>query len=83
MKQTSTLESELAMIIDLLSDMVESGNIKIEEVDHIIEAFFDKQNQKSNEMLPGKNVIKNIMNYSKSLDVMKHPGTEPMITIIN
>jgi polyhydroxyalkanoate synthesis regulator phasin len=83
MKQTSTIENELAMMIDLLAGMVENGNIKPDEADQIIEEFLDMQTQKSEEMFPGKHVIKNILNYSKSLDVFKHPGIKPMALIVN
>jgi polyhydroxyalkanoate synthesis regulator phasin len=83
MKQTFTIENELAMIIDLLTGMVENGSIKLEEADQIIEEFLEMQNNKSREMLPGTNVINNIMNYSKSLDVFKHPRIKPTTLIVN
>jgi polyhydroxyalkanoate synthesis regulator phasin len=83
MKQTFTIENELAMIIDLLTGMVENGSIKLEEADKIIEEFLEMQNNKSSEMLPGKNVINNIMNYSKSIDVFKHLRIEPTALIVN
>lgn len=83
MKQTSTIENELAMMIDLLAGMIENGNIKPDEADQIIEEYFDMQTKKSEELLPGKHVIKNILNYSKSLNVLKHPGFKPMTLIVN
>lgn len=83
MKQTFTIEDELAMIIDLLTGMVERGDIKQEDADLMIEQYIEIQNCKSLKMSPGKSVVNNIMNYSRSLNVWKQHGAKPRALIVN
>jgi len=83
MKQTFTIEDDLAMIIDLLTGMVESGEIKQDDADLIIEQYIELQTCKSLKMSPGKHVLAGIMNYSRSLCVWQQRGTKPRAIIIN
>jgi hypothetical protein len=83
MKQSYTIENEIAMILDLLTDLVENGSLKINEADQIIKKYIEMQIRKADDSIPGKGVLNNIMSYSKALDVFKHPVIKPMTMIVN
>ncbi len=84
MKQTTTLKNDLTMIINVLSDMVDNNDLSEKQLEKILEGLFENYaaSPAINEK-PGKNVVRNIMNYSKALDVIPQPGKGPLTMIIN
>jgi hypothetical protein len=83
MKQFSTLENDLTMILELLADMVDTRHLTQKQMMHIMENYFNQPQEDQKALLPRKHVVKNIMNYSHSLEVMKAPGKQTMSVIAN
>lgn len=83
MKQPFTLENDLAMIIDLLTDMVENKNLSQKQMEQILEKIFKQCNESIPQETPRKSVVKNIMNYSKALNVLKSNENQSYAMIIN
>ncbi len=83
MKQFSTLENELTMILELLADMVETRHLTQKQMMHIMENYINQSEEAQKTLLPGKEIVKNIMNYSYSLEVMKKAGKQSISVITN
>lgn len=83
MKQSFTLENDLAMILDLLSEMVESKNLTEKQLEQIMEKIFHRYTPSRPTLQPGKNIVSNLMNYSRALDVMKLQNRNPVHLIRN
>lgn len=83
MKQFSTLENDLTMILELLTEMVDTRHLTQKQMMHIMENYFNRPQEDQKAFMPGKQVVKNIMNYSHSLEVMKKPGKQAISVIAN
>lgn len=71
MKHNSTLENELTMIIELLTEMAELKHLSSRQLENILKSYFGQDNEQKENTIPGKHVVNNIMNYSRSLEVYK------------
>lgn len=83
MKHFSTLNNDLTMIIELLSDMVDTRHLTHEQMMHLMENYFNRPQEDQEVFKPGNHVVKNIMNYSLSLEVLKKTGKQPISMIAN
>ncbi|MBW6477846.1 MAG: hypothetical protein K0B37_00330 [Bacteroidales bacterium] len=83
MKQFSTLENDLTMILELLAEMVDTRHLTQKQMMHIMENYFNRPQEDHKALLPDNQVVKNIMNYSHSLEVMKTPGKQAISVIAN
>ncbi|MFW5687735.1 MAG: hypothetical protein ACOCXV_02300 [Bacteroidota bacterium] len=83
MKQPFTLENDLAMLMDLLAEMVDNKNLTQTQMEQILEKVFAKCNVEIPQSLPSDNVVNNIMNYSKALKVLNPGSNAPYSMIIN
>lgn len=83
MKQFSTLESELTMILELLTDMVETRHLTQKQMMRIMENYINQSEEAQKALLPGKEIVNNIMNYSYSLEVLKKAGKQSISVITN
>jgi len=83
MKQFSTLENDLAMILELLTEMVDKRHLTEKQVMHIMGNYFNQPQEDQKAYMPGNHLVKNIMNYSHSLEVMKRPGKQTISVISN
>jgi transcriptional regulator NrdR family protein len=83
MKQSFTLENDMAMMIDLLSEMVESKNLSQKQLEKIAGKLLNNMKQENSKKTPSKNIVNNIMNYSRALDVLKSEKSKSFPVIIN
>ena len=83
MKHYSTLDNDLTMILELLSDMVETRHLSKTQMMQIMENYFNLQAKEEMAVKPSENVVKNIMNYSHSLQVMRLKENQPVNFIVN
>jgi hypothetical protein len=83
MKQTFTLENELTMYVELLSEMVRKRIIKKQEMERYLELFLKNPNDQAFNQEPGTRTINNLLNYSKSLEVLKPVGEKPHLLVLN
>jgi hypothetical protein len=83
MKHFSTLDNDLTMILELLSDMVDSRHLSETQMMQIMENYFNLQAKEEQVVKPSENVVKNIMNYSHSLEVMRLKENQPVGFIVN
>ncbi len=83
MKQSFTLENDLTMMIDLLSEMVDNENISQKQLENAAGKLLNTMSQKKSNELPSRNVVRNIMNYSRALHVLKPEKSKPFQVIIN
>jgi hypothetical protein len=83
MKQSSTLENDLAMIINLLAEMVECNYISQKKMEQIMDNLFNHSKNETPMNLPGENVVKSIMNYSKACHVLKTNDKKTYTLIVN
>ncbi len=83
MKQSLTLENELAMIIDLLSEMVENKNLTQQQMEQIMERLFNRFDEKHPEESPSEQIVKNIMDYSRALTVLNLGKNHPIAVVGN
>lgn len=84
MKQPFTIENDLAMLIDLLADMVESENLSQNQMELILEKIFQKceVNKEIPENQPDENVVSSILSYSRALNVLHVPQKNDSISLI-
>jgi len=83
MKQSFTLENDLAMIIDLLTEMVEKKDLSQLQMEQIMEKIFNHFSSDIEKEEPSESVVKTIMNYSKALTVLKSDPDQSFTMIIN
>jgi hypothetical protein len=84
MKQTSTLENDLAIMIDVLAGMVEDKDLSQTQMEKIMEKFFKKKmGEKNTSNLPSPSVVNTILNYSQALRVLKPKKDQVISLIIN
>lgn len=83
MKQSFTLENDLAMMIDLLSEMVENKNLSQKQLEKVAGKLLNNMKQENGNKVPSKNIVNNIMNYSRALNVLKPEKSKPFPVIIN
>jgi hypothetical protein len=83
MKQSSTIENEIAMMINLLVEMVEIKCITQSQMEEIMDQLFQQYKNNAPRKLPGENVVKSIMNYSKALNVLKANDKKTFALIAN
>jgi hypothetical protein len=83
MKQSFTLENDLAMIIDLLTEMVENKNLSQLQMEQIMENIFNRCSSDIPQEKPSESVVNTIMNYSKALKVLKSNPNQSFSMIIN
>jgi hypothetical protein len=84
MKQTSTLENDLAIMIDVLAGMVEDKDLSQTQMEKIMEKFFNKKmGEKDTSNLPSQSVVNKILNYSQALRVLKPKNDQVISMIIN
>jgi len=83
MKHSSTLENDLTMILEILTEMVDTRQLTENQLMHIMESYLSRSLEVQPEITPGNHVVKNIMNYSYSLNVLKTPGKQPIAMIVN
>ncbi len=83
MKQPFTLENDLAMIIDLLSEMIENKNLSQQQMEQIMEKIFNQCQENIPEEKPTESVVQNIMNYSRALNVLTTNKKQSYTLIIN
>ncbi|MFN3557108.1 MAG: hypothetical protein ACK4VN_14205 [Bacteroidales bacterium] len=83
MKQRSTLENDLTMIIELLSEMVENKHLSRRQLEKIMKSYFTQDVEPVAGSAPRKHIVNNIMNYSRSLEVYKKDPQAPFSAIIN
>lgn len=83
MKHSSTLENDLTMILEILTEMVETRQLTEIQFMHIMDSYLNRSLEVQPEFTPGNHVVKNIMNYSYSLNVLKTPGKQSISMIAN
>jgi len=83
MKQSFTLENDMAMMIDLLSEMVENKNLSEKQLEKIAGKLLNSMTNKQSKNVPSKNIVNNIMNYSRALNVLKPEKSKPFPVIVN
>lgn len=83
MKQPFTLENDLAMIIDLLTEMVENKNLSQQQMEQIMEKIFNQCQENIPHEKPTESVVKNIMSYSRALNVLTTEKKQSYAMIIN
>lgn len=83
MKHFSTLENDLTMILELLTDMVDTRHLSQEQMMHLMENYFNQPQEDQKVFMPGNHIVKNIMNYSYSLEVLKKTGKQSISMITN
>ncbi|TVQ92927.1 MAG: hypothetical protein EA393_02915 [Bacteroidetes bacterium] len=83
MKHSSTLENDLTMFIEILTEMVETRKLTENQMMQIMESYLNRSKEVQPEVTPGNHVVNNIMNYSYSLNVLKTPGKQPIAMIVN
>ncbi len=84
MKEFSTLENDLTMILEFLTEMVEKKELTEEEFELIVAGILDKQPARNEaRMTPGDQVIKSIMNYSQALELLQLPIAGNHCVIVN
>ncbi len=83
MKHSSTLDNDLTMFLELLSDMVETRHLSKTQMMQIMENYFNLQAEEAQAVKPSEDVVKNIMNYSHSLEVMRLKENQPVKFIVN
>jgi len=83
MKHSLTLENELAMIIEILSEMVENKNLTNRQMEQIMERFFHRFDEEEATESPSDYIVNNIMNYSRALSVLKTNRYQPISVIGN
>ena len=84
MKQPFTIENDLAMLVDLLAEMVESKNLSQHQMELVLEKIFQKceENKEIPQIQPDENVVNTIMNYSRALNVLHVPQDNARISLI-
>ena len=83
MKQSFTLENDLAMIIDLLTEMVENKNLSQQQMEQMMEKIFNQCQENIPPQKPTESVVNNIMNYSRALNVLTTEKKQSYAMIIN
>jgi hypothetical protein len=75
MKQFFTLEDDLTIITEFLSEMIKNEYISSQQAQEILDAFSQIQEDDHIASKPGNDVINRILNYSKSVDTLKSKKT--------
>lgn len=83
MKQSFTLENDLTMLIDLLSEMVENKNLTQKQMEQIMEKIFTRFKESIPDDLPSESTVNTILNYSRALTVLKPDNKASHALIIN
>jgi antitoxin component HigA of HigAB toxin-antitoxin module len=83
MEQSFTLENDMAMIISLLTEMVENKNLTDKQMETVMETIFFKMDKEITHNQPSESVVNTIMSYSKALRVLKPKKNQTFTMIIN
>ncbi len=81
MKQFLTLENELTIINELMNEMVEKKYLTQTQALKMFQKIMERSGNHSKDLLPSKQVVNQIMNYSKSLDSLK--TTQKTFVLVN
>jgi hypothetical protein len=83
MEKSFTLENDSAMIISLLTEMVENKNLTEKQMDVVMEKIFLNMDKEIPKNLPSERVVNTILSYSKALRVLKPKKNQIFSMIIN
>lgn len=83
MEQSFTLENDLAMIIGLLTEMVENKNLTEKQMEVVMERIFLNMEKENPQNLPSEGVVNTILSYSKALKVLKPRKNQTFAMIVN
>lgn len=83
MEKSFTIENDSAMIISLLTEMVENKNLSEKQMDVVMEKIFLNMDKEIPKNLPSESVINTILSYSKALKVLKPKKNQTFTMIIN
>lgn len=84
MKEFSTLENDLTMILEFLTEMVEKKELTEDEFELIMAGILENHPACNDfRMIPDSHVVRNIMSYSQSVEVMQLPFTGSSCVIVN
>jgi hypothetical protein len=83
MEKSFTLENDSAMIISLLTEMVENKNLTEKQMDVVMEKIFLNMDKEIPKNLPSERVVNTILSYSKALRVLKPKKNQTFSMIIN